>query len=134
MEKIYDHKNCTVELFDDIPAVYITLKGFIKDQVYKQISEDRLDLFKKHNIKYLVTDAREMKVLSQESQKYNKVHFVPALEKMKISKSYMILSEDTFMKLMLNNIDKQLKQSDSAIEVRYFKDPDKGIRELKAAL
>jgi len=131
---IYQHPNCTMEYDDSIPYVFMLLKGFIPPDVYREISTERLKILEKYNTKYIITDARELKVLNKESLEYNKDIYIPTLERIGIKKSYMVVSEDVFTNYMVTNIDKRLKFENSVIEVGVFRTLEKALGELQKKL
>lgn len=130
MEKIYEHTNCVMQLDEAKSLVFMEMRGFFNYDTYVKVSQDRLNILRSHKVRNLITDARKMKVLNQESMKYNDEIYVPSLEKIGIKKSFLVVADNIFTNSMLERIDTRLKESHSKIEVRFFKDVDTAINEL----
>ena len=107
----------TVELVPDSKVIKITWRGFIPVDVYKEALEKSLEIARENNISCWLTDARQIKVIKLESQRWALNDWGPrAISEGCYRKQALVMPEDLFGKASTDRI---ISQFDNNKEVVF---------------
>jgi len=110
MEILYNERYAKIEQTEQGNVILFKVIGYITHPEFITMVEAINKIIEDYNITGILTDTTEMKVLSQENEKYNNEVLQPAWIRLGVKKNAILMPTNAFAKYNLESITKHYKK------------------------
>ncbi len=119
---------CSFSLNNDIPCLILQWHGYATGSQFRRVGESQIELMKEHSLTKVLSDNREMKIVSMEDQEWTMYNWLPRALKTGYNACAIITSTDYFSRIAMENVASKIGDQ---LTIRYFDDIEQAVEWLK---